>query len=177
MGEVKPVEEVVLFCGLLYSSGIQCAQVKRELAEQFGPVLAETEPIDFTFTEYYNAEMGVPIKRFFMAFNELIPPDRLPMIKDITNGLERAHAENGNRTVNIDPGYSTLSKVVLATTKDYAHRLYLGSSMYGEVTLSWQQNRYVDLPWTYPDYRTAYAKDFFTEVRKWYKEQKIENRK
>ena len=106
-----------------------------------------------------------------MTFAPLVDPARLPAIKLETNALEREMSEDGARRVNIDPGYVSLGKLVLASTKDHAHRLYLGQGIYGEVTLAFQQGRFRPWPWTYPDYAREDYCALFDQIRARYKAQ------
>jgi hypothetical protein len=70
----------------------------------------------------------------------------------------------------LDPGYVTLAKMVLATTKDFAHRLYLGDGIYAESTLRFRKKQFEPWEWTYPDYRTDEYREFFGRVRECYKD-------
>ncbi len=169
MGEIKIAERVMLIAGFLSSDDQLLAQAKAMMIEQCGPIAEESAPIDFIFTDYYTAEMGFGIERSYAAFQTLIEADTLPQIKVLTNNIEATLSQAGRRKVNIDPGYLNLSKLVLASTKDYAHRLYLSRGIFAEVTLQWQYKHFIDLPWTYPDYRSDYAKQFFTKAREQYR--------
>jgi len=73
--------------------------------------------------------------------------------------------------VNVDPGYVSLGKLVLASTKDHAHRLYLDRGVYGEVMLTYQQGCFRPWPWTYPDYASDGYCAMFGEIRECYKAQ------
>jgi hypothetical protein len=111
----------------------------------------------------------------------LISPADLPKIKRFTNFLEEKLKNIKNwgvkRPFNLDPGYVSLSAVVLASTKPYSHRLYVGNYIYAEVTLIYKNNCFMDLPWTYPDYRTSEYKNFFSKMREvlksWKKSRKM----
>jgi hypothetical protein len=130
----------------------------------------------FDHTDYYTPEFGLDLERQIVTFERLISPIDLPAIKRKTNDLEWTFAKTGRRQVNIDPGYVSLGKMVLATTKDHAHRLYLGQGIYGEVTLTYQQGGFRPWPWTYPDYaRDAYC-GLFNQIRQHYKAQLREAR-
>jgi len=144
-------------------------QAEERLARDFGPVDLKSEFLPFDFTNYYQPQMGGPLKRYFISFKNPIDPGELAAIKLHTNEVEAEFAALEKwpveRPVNLDPGYITPSKLVLATAKGYSHRVYLSDGIYGEVTLMWRKGAFQDLPWTYPDYRTAAYKDFFTRVR------------
>lgn len=130
----------------------------------------ESDIWPFDLTDYYEAEMGPGIKRRFLSFERLIQPDALAQIKHETNRIEDEIAQQClalelPRPVNLDPGYIDLGKLVLATTKDRSHRIYIGQRIYAEVTLHFTQGRWEPWPWTYPDYRQAEYHEFFMRVR------------
>ena len=141
----------------------------REAEAEFGPAAAVSDAFDFTETNYYDAEMGVGLKKQFWVFASAIDPGRLAAIKRQTNFWEgeyaglRTHTEP--RPLNLDPGYLTLAKLVLASTKDHAHRIYLAEGIYAEVTLSFRRGAWQSFDWTYPDYRRADFQQFFTRSR------------
>jgi Domain of unknown function (DUF4416) len=142
----------------------------REYATQwFGPATLVSEAFDFAETDYYTATMGAELKKQFVAFERLIDPSALADIKRQTNGWEAEYAALGRhpelRPLNLDPGYITAAKLVLASTKDHAHRIYLREGVYAEVTLAYRDRRWQPLEWTYPDYRRDDYQRFFTECR------------
>ena len=165
MGKTREPQPVKAFVGLLISRLSLLPRVSDLLQERLGPVDIQSQVWDFNYTNYYEAEMGTELKRLFMAFGALVTPEKLVEMKLFTNNLEGVLAEGGKRLVNLDPGYITPAKVVLATTKDYAHRLYLGSGIYGEVTLIFHGKQYQTLPWTYPDYCSETYREFFRQLR------------
>jgi hypothetical protein len=171
MGKTREPQKVKIFVGLLIARLSPLPQVCRLLEEKLGTVDLSSQALDFNYTNYYEAEMGTGLKRVFLGFSDLVTPDKLVDIKLFTNGLEQTLSEGGKRLVNLDPGYLTAAKVVLATTKDYAHRLYLGSSIYGEVTLVFRKKQFQPLAWTYPDYRTEAYHEFFRQLRSKYMRQ------
>jgi hypothetical protein len=111
------------------------------------------------------------LQRVIVTFQPLVDPGDLPAIKRLTNEMEQASAHDGKRRVNIDPGYVSLGKMVLATTKDHAHRLYLGQGIYGEGTLVYQRGAFRPWPWSYPDYASERYCALFLEIRARYKAQ------
>jgi len=175
VGEPTEPKPVKLFAGLLTGMPELLEEVEDGLKREFGPVDCRSGPIPFDFTDYYREEMGEGIERSFLSFQRLIDPGFLPEIKLLTNELEKKISRRGkydvSRPVNIDPGYLGLSKTVLATTKNYSHRLYLERGIYAEVTLQYSEGRFQPLPWTYPDYRTDKYLDFFARVREIYRKQ------
>jgi len=149
----RPPQEVKLVMSFLFKGGAEFAAALAETDHQYGPVDLVSEPLSFDFTAYYEPEMGKSLWRRMTSFGSLISPDQLPEIKLWTNAMEaRFPNERGGRKVNIDPGYLAASKFILATGKDYSHRIYLGKGIYGDLTLIVQKGAFTPLPWTYPDY-------------------------
>jgi len=161
---------VKLFAGLLSGDARSLERACRELAKRFGAIDQESPAIDFTSTSYYDEEFGARLRRKFVGFAKLAGLDGIASVKIATNAIERRLSAGGKRTVNIDPGYLDLSKLVLLTTKDYSHRLYLAGGIYGEVTLVFRGGTFRPWDWTYPDYRTKEYIDVFNEMRKRYRE-------
>lgn len=170
MGRVRPAKPVKLICGLLSADQDVLRRARQLLSRKFGAVDLASPVIPFTFTDYYRDEMGADLLRSFLSFEPLVRPDDLAAAKLETNALEAAFAEQLEaleiaRPINLDPGYIDQGKLVLASTKDHAHRVYLGQGVYGEVTLAYVNGAWTPWPWTYPDYRTAAYAAFFTQVR------------
>lgn len=168
MGEAKKPKLVKLFIGLLIAQPPLLPDLLGSLKEKFGALELTSPLLNFDFTTYYEPEMGAGLKRQFLGFQDLISPEKLPEIKLSTNALEKAWRVQGKRLFNLDPGYLTDAKIVLATTKDFSHRLYLGQGIYGEVTLLFTQGKFEPLPWTYPDYRSEQYRQFFYDLRRRY---------
>lgn len=172
MGSVRPPGEVKLFCGLLLAPHIALQEVEDALARLYGPVSLRSAPLPFTHTTYYAREMGPQLTRLYVAFAPLIALGALAAIKHTTNALERQWEKAPEqRQVNIDPGYLDLAKVVLASTKDHMHRLYIGEGMFAEVTLRYRQQHFQPWEWTYPDYREPESLAFFEQLRAQYRTQ------
>lgn len=175
MGEPTEPKPVKLFMGLLSSRPEILSSVEEDLRAEFGPTDLESELIPFDFTDYYRQEMGEGIKRKFISFEKLVDPGKIPDIKINTNETEEEFSEDLDveipRPINIDPGYVGLSKMVLATTKNYSHRIYVRDGIYAEVTLQYRDGCFQPLQWTYPDYRSHEYLEFFERVRTRYCDQ------
>lgn len=182
MGIVRHIEPVKLFVGVLFGHAQQdmLSQARDQMVESFGPIDAEAGPWAFDQTDYYADEMGAQLDKVLWSFERMIDPGELPDVKLVSNAAERELArmvvssEGGTqvaRQVNLDPGYITLSQVVLATTKAYSHRIYVGRGMYAEVTLHYEKGRYRAWPWTYPDYADGRYDNFWLEMRDIYHRQ------
>ena len=171
MGEAKIPQAVKLIASIFHADEAGLRQAQRLLSQELGPLDYRSELLPFTHTDYYTPEFGSPLVRVIMAFERLIDPALLPAIKRRTNELERVHSVGAHRWVNIDPGYVSLSKLVLATTKDHAHRIYLRDGIYAEVTLRYQEGSFHPWPWTYPDYASPRYLAIFNAIRAGYRQQ------
>ncbi len=171
MGTAREPQPVKLIASLLTGDLGLLAAVKESLSRAFGPIDFESELLPFDHTDYYAAEFGPGLQRQIVTFAELVDPGDLPAIKRKTNDVEQASAAHGSRRVNIDPGYVSLGKMVLASTKNHAHRLYLGKGIYGEGTLTYQRGRFRAWSWTYPDYASEDYCVLFDQIRERYKAQ------
>ncbi len=170
MGEVKEPEPVKLIMGMISSEISLFDLVQERLSQEFGPIDFESELMPFNHTDYYEPEMGKNLKRKFVSFLNLIEPDDIVDIKISTNRLEKEFLSSDGRRINLDPGYIELSKLVLASTKNHQHRVYLGKGIYGEVTLQYTKGSFQPWPWTYPDYKTKDHIEIFNQIRKIYQE-------
>ena len=178
MGAVRQFTPVKLFIGVLVSNRKFIASVEERLAALYGKVDHRSDVIPFDFTDYYEKEMGDILDRVFFSFERLIEADRLPEIKRQTNELEDELAEllktpntSIKRPVNLDPGYIEQAKVILASTKNFYHRIYLGRGIFAEVTMHFKNNTYQFFPWTYPDYQSRDYQDFFLRTRQIFRSQ------
>lgn len=162
-------EKALLFTGLLFHHELYLDEARKRLTNLFGKTLFESPTLDWDYSEYYREELGWPIKRHFIFFEALINSATLPEIKLLTRDIEDALSEDGRRTINIDPGYLTLSKVVLASTKNYSHRIYMGKGIFAEVTLLFRDKRYQPHLFTYRDYASDFYIDLFMKAREYFK--------
>jgi len=173
MGSIRDIAPAALVAGITWADGGAFDAALCDLVRSYGSVEIESPDFAFDMTDYYTEEMGADLHKRFICFRRPIPMDRLPDIKFATNAFELRHSrvpgETGSRRVNIDPGYVTLSKLVLATTKDYSHRVYIGKGIFAETTLRFTCGAFVPFETTYPDYRTPLALDFFSLVRDYVK--------
>ena len=171
MAQAKEPLPVKLIASVFSGAEGLIEKAKEALIERFGPLDYESELLPFNHTDYYTPEFGPGLVRRFFAFAALIDPGELAAIKRWTNELEMKWAAGGRRRVNIDPGYISQSKLVLATTKNHAHRIYLGQGIYAEVTLRFYKGTFRPWQWTYPDYASSAYIALFNHIRERYKEQ------
>ena len=165
MGEIREVKPVLYFASIIYRMENALKEGLANLLETLGETEEITEEMEFSHTDYYKDEMGENLKRRLLLFKSLRKREELPNIKIKTNEIEKRLSNRGNRTVNIDPGYITLENVILATTKNYTHRIYLGGGIYGDLTLIFKGGTYRPLEWTYPDYASQQIISIFNKWR------------
>ncbi|NQT95635.1 MAG: DUF4416 family protein [Candidatus Omnitrophica bacterium] len=165
-----------LITGIIASSEKAFLGAEKLLKLKFGPIDYKSKKADFDVTNYYEKEMGAGLMRCFYSFAKLIDPAKLPAIKLKTNSFEKRVArylKATRRAVNIDPGYITEAKLVLASTKNYYHRILLGRGIFAEITLSFRDGLFRPMEWTYPDYRTDGYIKIFNEVRDIFMRQRL----
>ena len=168
MGRITAPLPVKLIVPLFTGDVSLLDEARRTLVDHFGPVDYCSPHIPFTYTTYYEPEFGGNLVRQILAFERLVDPGRLAEIKVWTNELEERWGAQGRRRVNLDPGYISEAKLVLATTKNFGHRIYIGQGIYAEVTLSWRDKDYRAWPWTYPDYQSEAYLEAFRSIRSIY---------
>lgn len=178
MGEIRETQlPVKLFFALMAPSQELFDECQAILANEYGPLDLHDETYEFDpLTAYYADEFGTGLLKHIVSAERLIAPEALVAVKRRTNDIETTIAKDHgaqNRVVNIDPGYLNHSKVVLATTKDQAHRLYMGQGIFEEITLSFRkkENGFQTNPWTYRDYQMPGRIDFFNRLRQIYCQQ------
>lgn len=169
LGQIEPQ---VLVVALFSRHDDALAWGQQRLETLFGPVQFVSPTFDFNHTRYYEATMGPGLRKRLVAHARLVPMDSLAYIKRTTIALEQELQASGRytepRPLNLDPGLLGLGKFCLATTKDQAHRIYLGDGIFAEVTLQFRDRAFHPNPWTYPDYREPAVIEFLNQVRSWY---------
>jgi hypothetical protein len=171
VGQIKQPKPVKLITSIFSGDETLLAVARGALSSRFGSLDYQSEVLPFNQTSYYAREFGTSLLRQIVAFATLIAPNHLAEIKCATNEIELTWSVDGKRRVNLDPGYICLGKLVLATTKDYAHRIYLGQGIYAEVTLQYRHGAYQPWEWTYPDYASPRYLKICTEIRAIYAQQ------
>lgn len=174
MGHIRRVEPVIPFCAIISRDEPAFAWARQQLTAFWGPLAEASEPMPFEASGYYTSEMGSGLRKILVAAAMPRDPGEVAAWKTATNQLEAEYAslthdteaEHGpQRPLNLDPGYISQSKLVLATVKDRDHRIYLSDGIFAEVTLRYLRSGWTDNPWTYPDYRTAPVKAFALKCR------------
>lgn len=152
MSRPREADYVKLVVSVIFAEGRFFRDVMQILAARFGRPDFISAPMSFEFTEYYEKEMGKSLIRRLVSYEQLIPPETLPDVKLLTNRIEDQISGEGDRRVNVDPGYLSAAHLILATGKGYTHRPYLRNGIYADLTLIFQGGAFHALPWTYPDY-------------------------
>ncbi len=172
MGKIKKHLPVKFFSAITFSQNSILPEVFRALEETFDKIDQKSAIFNFNhFTDYYTREMGGNLQKLFVSFEKLTDAELLPDIKKKTNQLEKKYSKNDHRTLNIDPGYLCESKLILATTKDYSHRIYIGKGIFGDLHLVYRNGSYQPQSWTYPDYKQEMSLRFFNNLRALYRQQ------
>ncbi len=156
----------VLLCGIMRHPEISREIIISRLEKEFGHVAAQSEEFPFSFTTYYEQEMGKNLLRSFLTFEQHVSPAVQAEIKLKTNAIESEFIKEGqHRIVNLDPGLLSAHNLILTTGKDFSHRIYIRDGIFAEVTLMVNKGRLTPLPWTYADYRSSVVLDFFEKQR------------
>lgn len=165
MGTPREAPPARLFMAVMHRPDFDPEPLLGRLVERHGTIDARSAPFRFG-SDYYETEMGAGLVKLFVSFRPLLPQERLADVKRETNELESGEADSRGRRCNLDPGIVTHYSVIMATTKGYAHRIYLGAGIYAETTLLFRRGEPEALPWTYPDFRTPSAQEFFKGARR-----------
>jgi hypothetical protein len=169
MGQIKEPIPVVVLLAVTSRHPAAFQWARHQSETHWGAVELESRLFSFDQTQYYESTMGIGLKKQFLAFQDLIDPAGLSRLKIQTNDWESAYQSQVNcaesRPLNLDPGYICEGKLVLASTKDHAHRIYLSEGIYAEVTLRFQAGGWRSQAWTFPDYQEAQYHAFFDACR------------
>lgn len=166
MGSVTPPLRVKAICAATFQGGTDIEKIRTLLEQAFGRIEDRSPVFEFsTFTRYYEDEMGSGLKKVFFSFADSMKPEALSEMKIRTQSIEAAESDRGRRRINLDPGYLTAAKLILASTKDFSHRIHLSRGIYGDMQLRFVHGVFRPSEWTYPDYQTDLAFTFFQNVR------------
>ncbi len=174
MWELKNPQPVKLIIGILAANEAALAEAVKAISKSFGAIDLTSDVWPFTQTDYYKDELGSNALRQFVSIENLIDPGNLAQIKHDTNSLEQQLAKKLGgvnpalqlpRPVNLDPGFIEPSKLILASTKNFSHRIYIGNKMFAEVTLMYEKGRWRHFEFTFPDYRQSCYQEFLSKVR------------
>ncbi len=177
MGALHDFEQEKLIIGVIYHDEEVLKKGLELLRAEFGETEDECEEFSFSkeFSEYYDGELGGEGLRRIYSFKELVDPSRQAEIKTKTNEFEKMLSEDGNRRINLDPGFINHGRLMLATTKKAGFRIPLADGIYTELTLFYAKGQWQKLPWSYRDYQSERVQEFLTRVRNVYLKQRREN--
>ena len=169
MGDIVKHKPVMLISAVTSRYESALAWTVEQTTRHWGKLALQSSVFDFTETDFYTESMGTELKKQFLAFDGLIDPGEIAPTKLLSNELEEKYAAQANhpeqRPLNVDPGYISEAKLVLATTKDRDHRIYLEQGVFAEVTLHFRGRQWTSSRWTYPDYQRPDFQEFFTKCR------------
>lgn len=165
MGALHTPRLVTPLVACIYGRDERYAEALPELEALCGAREFESPVYPFEKTAYYEPEMGAALKRRFVSFKNLADPSALVDWKLATNALEHRFAEGGRRSINLDAGYLTGAKLVLASTKDFAHRIYIRDGIFAEITLAFRGGAWLAHECTFPDFRAPDYHPFLSKVR------------
>ncbi len=169
MSQIRIPSKALLIHSLLAQKEQLIQEVLAVLTEEYGKTAFKSSILPFHHTDYYEKEFGSNLKRLFVGFAQLVPQNILVRAKLFAMGVEQRFSCNGNRLINIDPGMLTLERLVLATAKNFTHRIYLGQGVFADLILIFQKGSFRPLPWTFPDYKADEAMALWHAWRDLYK--------
>jgi hypothetical protein len=169
MGEPTRPSPALLLLAAFSRYEAALAWARDRACQAWGPLALESPSFEFNQTDYYQPTMGAGLRKVFFVFAGYFDLGKMAEVKLQTNGWEQQYAGQSDhpeaRPLNLDPGYLTLGKLVLASTKDFAHRIYLARGIYAEVTLHYRHGRWRPHEWTFADYRREDYHEFFSQCR------------
>jgi len=169
VAEIKTFRPVKFLCGIIAAEEDHFLKSEERLIAEFGPADGRSPRFAFDLTDYYEVQMGADLKRSFISFERLIDPESMSGIKIRTNDLEHEIQREFRavlRIVNLDPGYITAAALIMATAKDFSHRIPLRSGIYGHLEFLYTKTGIRKLDWTYPDFAKEGYQSFFLDLRK-----------
>ncbi len=171
MGKIILPPKVKLIAAVMATPEFPAAEVMNRLTAEWGAVDLELEWYDFSHSDYYADEFGGSLKKCFFSFESLTDIDSIANVKIRSNRIEDEYAKDNRRAVNIDPGYIADAKLVMPTTKNLSHRIYIGGGLYADQQLIYHGKTFHPMPWTFADYKQPAVIDFFNRARRRYFEQ------
>lgn len=179
MGQIFEFEKEKLIIGVIYHEKEILDAAMKILVEKFGETDGVCEEFSFSeeFSNYYDDEVGGEGLRRIYSFKNTVDPTMQAEIKEFTNEIEARFSIEGNRKINLDPGFINHGRLMLATTKAAGFRIPLKRGIYTELTLFYARGGWHKFPWSYRDYQSERVQSFLTEVRKTYLLQRKEEKK
>ena len=164
-GAFPPVK---FFVSVIYHDMDNLSQVKATISQHIGNIDSQSESFPFDLTDYYNSEMGSPLFRTFLSLKQMGQADQIVPVKQECLSLERAFTVDGQRTINIDPGYIDMYKLVLVSEKYMGHKIYLGHGICADLVLLLGKKRVTPFQWTFPDFKSGIYTPYLLDLRRLY---------
>jgi hypothetical protein len=171
MGQIIASPKVKLITAVMITPSFPVDEIMDILNKEWGVVDLDMDWYAFDHSRYYDGEFGPSLQKTFLSFDALVDIESMPAVKIRTNQIEDRYESGGNRRVNIDPGYIADAKLIMPTTKNLSHRIYIGQGIYGDQQLMYRGKTFNTMPWTFADYKQPTVIDFFNRVRHRYFEQ------
>ncbi len=165
-----PVQPVL---AVLFRDSTLLEPVRDKVDSHWGPMEYQSDPIPFNVTDYYRDEFGEDLKRSIWSFEEQMDASHLVRRKKEAESVEQRFARNGDRRVNLDPGYIDPAKLVLASGKENGQKIYLDKGVFADIILFYEKGEWKPMPWTFPDFRDGRYDEALTRIRtQWKRKQK-----
>jgi len=168
--KIVPGNPVKILCAILYAHEEVLPEAEAFLERSFGLIDFRSAHWPFDATDYYARELGSPLWRTFVSFQELRPPEELARWKQLTNTLEDELGSGDRRRVNLDVGYLDYDKLVLASAKYNGQKIAVGHGIYADPTLHYEKGAFFPYPWAFPDFRDGRYDEALLEIRRIYKD-------
>lgn len=168
MSKLSNPSKVFYLSSVLFRSDLYSQQdIIKMISDKFTTEMACLVPTTNPLTHYYSSEMGPEenLKRIMIVCLEPYEREQFVAHKLWADQVERETSIDGKRRLNIDIGLLSLENLLLATGKNYSHRIYLNSGVYADLTLEFKQGKFNKLEWTYPDYTDSEKLRFFEDCR------------
>jgi len=150
----------LLFMAVMYSSEELLNKSKSDLIKKYGPIKAEGHVYDFSFTNYYEPEMGKNLKKKFIIFEKEATKEELADVKFFITEIEKKYSNNTGRTVNIDPGYLSETELQLATFKEKSFKEKIHEKVWVHKVLEFNGDEIKQFFHTFADYKDKKNQEF-----------------
>ena len=160
---------VLRLCSCLTAEPELLTTVESELVRAYGEVALRSPAFPFDTSDYYREEMGEGLERHWLCFQEPFGAEQLPEFRLTTGRIEAKLAADGNRRVNLDPGYLDLGKLVLASLKEAPDKIYMGRGVWAHTCLQFRWGEFTAPDHSFPDFQDGRFNTFMLKARNLYK--------
>jgi len=169
MPQVTQVAPVLRLCSCLTAEAELLPRVQAALEAEFGMIALRSAPFPFDTSDYYRAEMGAHLQRYWYCFKKLYAAESLPEYRHASGKIERSFLQADRRRVNLDPGYLDYGKLVLASLKEAPDKIYMGRGVWAHTCLRFRDGRFIAPDHSFPDFMDGRFNAFMLEARALYK--------